>query len=190
MRFFPGIAVGLYGKLLRKRFCPNGGEHTEYNQESQHPNNAFFHVIQIFSVNGRINGFIILKSVKIQYGNANRRFSGLHPILLLSGNVYISLIMKSVTLIIVNFQEENGKSRNDSEPRFSSFRKKSFHPCCESTKEAVKRIDLPLEVEYITDMERIMEYGLVRIPVLMVSEKIVSMGKISKTAETEKRLKG
>ena len=65
---------------------------------------------------------------------------------------------------------------------------KSCHALYEATKEAVKKLDLPLEVEYITDMERIMEYGVMSMPALVVNEKVVSMGKVLKAADVEKLL--
>ena len=67
---------------------------------------------------------------------------------------------------------------------------KSCHALYEVAKEAVKKLDLPLEVEYITDMERIMEYGVMRMPALVVNEKVVSMGKVLKAADIEKLLRG
>ena len=66
----------------------------------------------------------------------------------------------------------------------------SCHALYEATKEAVKKLDLPLEVEYITDMEKIMEYGVMRMPALVVNEKVVSMGKVLKAADVEKLLRG
>lgn len=65
---------------------------------------------------------------------------------------------------------------------------KSCHQQYENAKEAVKAMGLPLEVEYITDMQRVMEYGVMSIPVLVVNEKVVSQGKVLKAAEVEKLL--
>ena len=45
-----------------------------------------------------------------------------------------------------------------------------------------------MEVEYITDMERVMGYGVMSMPGLVVNEKVVSMGKVLKAAEVEKLL--
>lgn len=67
---------------------------------------------------------------------------------------------------------------------------KNCHTLYETTKEAAKNLDLPLEVEYITDMEKIMAYGVMSMPALVVNEKVVSMGKVLKTADVEKLLKG
>lgn len=67
---------------------------------------------------------------------------------------------------------------------------KSCHELYEAAKEAVKKLDLSIEVEYITDMEKIMEYGVMRMPALVLNDKVVSMGKVLKAAEVEKILKG
>ena len=67
---------------------------------------------------------------------------------------------------------------------------KSCHALYEATKEAAKKLDLPLEVEYITDMKKIMEYGVMRMPALVVNEKVVSMGKVLKASDVEKLLRG
>ena len=40
---------------------------------------------------------------------------------------------------------------------------------------------LDLEVEYITDMQKVMEYGAMSMPALVVNEKVVSMGKVLKS---------
>lgn len=47
---------------------------------------------------------------------------------------------------------------------------------------------LSVEVEYITDMQKVMEYGVMSMPALVVNEKVVSMGKVLKVADVEKRL--
>lgn len=65
---------------------------------------------------------------------------------------------------------------------------KSCHQLYENTKEAVKNAGLSVEVEYITDLEKIMEYGVMSMPGLVVNEKVISMGKVLKTSEVEKLL--
>lgn len=65
---------------------------------------------------------------------------------------------------------------------------KSCHALLESTKEAVKAMGLGVEVEYVTDMQKIMEYGVMSMPSLVVNEKVVSMGKVLKAADVEKLL--
>ena len=65
---------------------------------------------------------------------------------------------------------------------------KSCREQYENTKQAVKAMGLPVEVEYITDMQKVMEYGVMSMPALVVNEKVVSMGKVLKAAEIEKLL--
>ena len=65
---------------------------------------------------------------------------------------------------------------------------RSCHEQYENTKEAVKAMGLTVEVEYITDMQKVMEYGVMSMPALVVNEKVVSQGKVLKAAELEKLL--
>ena len=51
------------------------------------------------------------------------------------------------------------------------------------TKQAVKDMGLSVEVEYITDMQKVMEYGVMSMPALVVNEKVVAMGKVLKAAD-------
>ena len=67
---------------------------------------------------------------------------------------------------------------------------KSCHEQYENAKAAVKALGLDLEVEYITDMEKVMGYGVISMPAIVVNEKVVSMGKVLKTADVEKLLRG
>jgi small redox-active disulfide protein 2 len=50
---------------------------------------------------------------------------------------------------------------------------------------AVKDMNLDVEVEYITDMEKVMTYGVMSMPALVVNEKIAAMGKVLKQREIE-----
>ena len=59
----------------------------------------------------------------------------------------------------------------------------------EATKVAVKNMGLGVEVDYVTDMEKIMEYGVMCVPALTVNEKVVSMGKVLKADDVEKLLR-
>ena len=65
---------------------------------------------------------------------------------------------------------------------------KSCHEQYENAKTAVKSMGLSVEVEYITDMEKVMEYGVMSMPALVVNENVVSMGKVLKAADVEKLL--
>ena len=46
-----------------------------------------------------------------------------------------------------------------------------------------------IEVEYVTDMEKIMQYGVMSMPALVINEQVVSMGKVLKPKEVETLLK-
>lgn len=60
---------------------------------------------------------------------------------------------------------------------------KNCHALFENVKAAVLDMKLNIEVEYVTDMEKIMEYGAISMPVLVVNEKIAAMGKVLKKPE-------
>lgn len=55
-------------------------------------------------------------------------------------------------------------------------------------KEAVQKMGLSVDVEYITDLQKVMEYGVMSMPALVVNEKVVSMGKVLKANDIEKLL--
>lgn len=65
---------------------------------------------------------------------------------------------------------------------------KSCHEQYENAKAAVKALGLDLEVEYITDMEKVMAYGVMSMPAIVVNDQVVSMGKVLKAADVEKLL--
>ena len=65
---------------------------------------------------------------------------------------------------------------------------KSCHEQYENAKTAVNNLGFSTEVEYITDMAKIMQYGVMSMPAIVVNEKVVSTGKILKTTEVEKLL--
>ena len=66
---------------------------------------------------------------------------------------------------------------------------KTCHEQYENAKAAVAALGLSMEVEYITDMEKVMEYGVMSMPAIVVNDKVVSMGKLLKAAEVEKLLR-
>lgn len=66
---------------------------------------------------------------------------------------------------------------------------KTCHAQFENCKAAVKELGMKLEVEYITDMEKVMAYGVMTMPGIVVNEKVVSSGKLLKAEEVIKLLK-
>ena len=66
---------------------------------------------------------------------------------------------------------------------------KTCHEQYENAKAAVAALGLSMEVEYITDVEKVMEYGVMSMPAIVVNDQVVSMGKLLKTADVEKLLR-
>lgn len=60
---------------------------------------------------------------------------------------------------------------------------------CENTKTALENIGMEAEVQYITDLTKIVLYGVMQLPALVVDEKVLSVGKVLKPKEIEKLLK-
>lgn len=60
---------------------------------------------------------------------------------------------------------------------------------CENVKEAVGNIGADAEIQYITDLTKIVLYGVMQLPALVVDEKVLSAGKVLKPKEIEKLLK-
>ena len=65
---------------------------------------------------------------------------------------------------------------------------KSCHEQYENAQKAVRAMGLDVEVEYVTDMEKVMAYGVMSMPAIVVNEKVVSMGKVLKAADVEQLL--
>lgn len=60
---------------------------------------------------------------------------------------------------------------------------KSCHEQYENTKAVVKNLGIDIEVEYITDLQKVMTYGVMSMPAIVVNDKVVSMGKVLKVKE-------
>ena len=58
----------------------------------------------------------------------------------------------------------------------------------ENTKKAVAETGITADIEYITDMEKVMAYSVMSMPALVVNEQVVTMGKVLKPAEIVKIL--
>lgn len=66
---------------------------------------------------------------------------------------------------------------------------RSCHEQYENVKKAVTEMGLDIEVEYITDMEKVMTYGVMSMPAIVVNENVASMGRVLKTADVVKLLR-
>ena len=56
----------------------------------------------------------------------------------------------------------------------------------EVVKEVVANKGIVEEIEYINDIEKIVGYGVMSLPALIIDEKVVSAGKALKAKEVEK----
>ncbi len=64
---------------------------------------------------------------------------------------------------------------------------KSCHALLENTQAAVKAMgkENDIQVEYVTDLEKIVQYGVMSMPALVICEKIASVGKVLRPAEIQ-----
>ena len=63
------------------------------------------------------------------------------------------------------------------------------HKQLENAQKAVKNLGLDLEVEYVTDLEKITAYGVMAMPGLVVNDKAVSAGKLLSESDVENLIK-
>lgn len=59
------------------------------------------------------------------------------------------------------------------------------HSLDKTVREVVDSLKLDADVEYITDMKKIMEYHIMATPGLVINEKVVLSGKVPSKAEAE-----
>ena len=65
---------------------------------------------------------------------------------------------------------------------------KSCHDQYENVKKAIEELGLGIKVEYITDMEKVMAYGVMSMPAIVVNETVATMGKVLNSTEVIKLL--
>lgn len=66
---------------------------------------------------------------------------------------------------------------------------KNCRTLLENTRTAMSSCGIDCSVGYVTDMKKIMQYGVMRLPALVVREKVVSSGKVLKPQEIGELLK-
>jgi hypothetical protein len=59
---------------------------------------------------------------------------------------------------------------------------------CKSCHDQYEELGLGIKVEYITDMEKVMAYGVMSMPAIVVNETVASMGKVLNSTEVIKLL--
>ena len=52
----------------------------------------------------------------------------------------------------------------------------------------MKALGLSIEVEYVTDLAKVMEYGVMSMPAIVVNEKVVCAGKVLNVTDFKKVL--
>ena len=57
-----------------------------------------------------------------------------------------------------------------------------------AVKEAVVEKGIEADIEYVTEMARILEYGLLSMPALMIDGKVVSAGRVLKAKDVARFL--
>lgn len=62
----------------------------------------------------------------------------------------------------------------------------SCHTLLKNTREAAAHMGLNAEITYVTDMTQIAAYGVMRMPALVIDEKVAVMGKVLRTADIER----
>lgn len=63
------------------------------------------------------------------------------------------------------------------------------HELNENAQAAIAELGLEAELEYITDMDRVMDYGAMSLPALVVDGKVVSAGMVLTPAEVMEYLR-
>ena len=59
----------------------------------------------------------------------------------------------------------------------------------EMTKEVVKELDIDTKVQYITDIQKIVELGVMSSPVLAINDKVVISGRLPEKKEITAEIK-
>jgi len=67
---------------------------------------------------------------------------------------------------------------------------KSCEKLLKNTKEAVSELGIDAKITYITDMELIMQAGIMSTPALIIDDVIKSTGRVLKTKQIKKLLEG
>lgn len=60
----------------------------------------------------------------------------------------------------------------------------------ENTKQAILELEMEVEVEKVTDMEKIMGYGIMSLPAIVLDDEVLSYGAVPSVADIKKLLAG
>ena len=56
----------------------------------------------------------------------------------------------------------------------------------DTVKEVVSKNKIDADIEYVTDMEKIMAFGIMSMPAMMIDNKLISSGRVLKAKDIEK----
>jgi small redox-active disulfide protein 2 len=59
----------------------------------------------------------------------------------------------------------------------------------EIVKQAVKELDLKIEIEYVTDIQKMVEMGIMQTPALLVNDKVVLSGFVPDIKTVKNKIK-
>ena len=65
---------------------------------------------------------------------------------------------------------------------------KTCHAQYDQVNEAAQHLNFDAAVEYVTDLQKVMAYGTMQMPAIVIDEKVVAMGRLVKAAEVEQML--
>lgn len=65
---------------------------------------------------------------------------------------------------------------------------KSCHTLLKNVQKAVDELGLPIAVEYVTDLQKIMAYGAMHMPALVVNDRVAAQGAVLTPKEIAARL--
>ena len=65
---------------------------------------------------------------------------------------------------------------------------KKCHQLEKNVKDTVEKLQITADIEHVTDIEKIIGYGVMSTPALVVNDKVLSTGKVLKEKELEKLL--
>lgn len=85
--------------------------------------------------------------------------------------------------------ERSAQEKGDGSIKVLGSGCKNCRTLYDNTKDAVNMLGISETVEYITDMQKVMEYGVMSMPALVVNEKVVASGKVLKSDDIAALLK-
>lgn len=92
---------------------------------------------------------------------------------------------------LFSFKRKNEKVKEENSKEIKNIKVlgtgcKSCHLLYENVKQVILELGISIEVEYITDMEKIVEYNVLSTPALIINDEVISTGRLLKVEEIKK----